>query len=89
MQCNLSAHAMARVRQRGFKEADIALLGRYGTVTRDGVLLRRQDVVSAVSALKREITQLERLAGTYAVMDGDTVLTVYRPSKKRARSQLQ
>jgi hypothetical protein len=83
----LSNHASSRIRQRGYVESDIDLLVELGTDTRDGVILSRKDASNAISALKRKIAHIERLSGTYAVIDGDTVVTVYRSSKNRWREQ--
>lgn len=85
----LSNHALSRIRQRGLKEADVDLVLRYGTDARDGVILRQQDAQRRIAEIKREMTALSRLTGTFVVTKANHVITAYRPSKKKRREQLQ
>ncbi len=78
-------HANKRHRQRGYRDKDIGLLIRYGTVTDDGVFLTNKDVNQRKRELKREAADLDRLAGTYTVLQEGRVVTSYRPSKTKQR----
>ena len=83
MNLTLTTHASARVRQRGVRESDIPVIVEAGTpVDDDSVFLLAQDVDREIRKRKREIAALERLRGCRVVLAGETVVTVYRPSRK-------
>ncbi|WP_020503951.1 DUF4258 domain-containing protein [Lamprocystis purpurea] len=83
MKLAFSNHALARVRQRGLRERDVAMVLDAGTLLgEDSVMLLDQDVARAIETRKREIAALERLRGCRVVMGGETVVTVYRPVHK-------
>jgi len=88
MFCRISKHGEERMNQRGFRKRDLDLLLRYGHGCRDGVLLDKQATNQAVRQLKREISDLERLSGTFLVLQGGEVTTLYRASKGKRRKQL-
>lgn len=81
----ISKHARQRMRQRGLYEDDVDLIFEYGTEVTDGFLLRRRDATSAIAALKRELTRLERLADTFVVVERNVVASIYhaRPAKQK------
>jgi len=81
-----TSHARARVRQRAYRERDVALIIQYGRPTQDGHLLLRKDVEQLRRELKRLLDRLDHLAGS-AVFSGDdgSVLSVYRPAKAKRR----
>ncbi|EWY36277.1 hypothetical protein N825_28820 [Skermanella stibiiresistens SB22] len=83
MSLTLTDHARVRMNQRAFRGTDLDLILTVGTTTRDGVLLRAQDVQRAIEIRKREIARLQRLAGAYVVVAGEKVVTAYRPSRRR------
>jgi hypothetical protein len=85
---HLSHHADGRIQQRGLRASDLSLVITHGTAVRDGYLLRTRDVAAAEAELKRRITRLHRLAGTFVAVAEDTVLSVYRPCKVRRRKLL-
>jgi len=85
---HLSTHADGRIRQRGLRASDVALVVAHGTPVRDGYLLRARDVARAEGELKRTITRLNRLRGTFVAVADDTVLSVYRPCRVRRRKLL-
>jgi hypothetical protein len=85
---HLSAHADGRLRQRGLRASDVALVLEHGTPVRDGVLLRGRDVAAAEAEMKRTLARLHRLRGTFVALAGGTVLSVYRPAKVRRRKLL-
>jgi hypothetical protein len=85
---HLSHHAATRIRQRGLRASDVALVLAHGTPVRDGFLLRTRDVAAAEAEMKRTVSRLHRLAGTFVAVAEDTVLSVYRPAKMRRRKLL-
>ena len=84
-QLTLSLHADRRIRQRGIRKQDVALVVEFGMAVQDGYVLRGRDAARAIGELKRTIARLERLAGTFVAVREDTVLSVYRPGKHRRR----
>ena len=84
-----SQHMLQRCQQRGYRDDDIPLLLEVGVNTRDGVLLRNKDAARGIQQRKKEIQQLERLAGTLVILDahGLTGKTAYRAGKKKIRHQ--
>jgi hypothetical protein len=85
---HLSHHADARIRQRGVRASDLALVVAHGTPVDDGYFLRTRDVAAAEAEMKRTITRLHRLEGAFVAVADDTVLSVYRPCKVRRRKLL-
>jgi len=82
MTLKLSQHALARVRQRGLLEEDVRVIVETGTaVDDDSLFLLDRDVDREVRRRKAEIATLERLRGCRVVVAGETVVTVYRPSR--------
>jgi hypothetical protein len=87
---HLTNHAKARVRQRGIRESDIPVIVGAGTpIDDDSVFLLARDVDREIQRRKREICALERLRGCRVVIDGQTVVTVYRPSSKTEKKLLR
>ena len=90
MTTTLTRHAEARIRQRGLRESDLALIVAAGTpVDGDGLLLLAQDVEREIRRRKQEIGTLERLRGCRVVLAGEAVVTVYRPSRKTEKRLLR
>jgi len=90
MTLKLSQHALARVRQRGLLEEDVRVIVETGTaVDDDSLYLLDQDVEREISKRKAEITALERLRGCRVVVIGETVVTVYRPSRRTEKQLLR
>lgn len=90
MNTTLSQHAQVRVRQRGLRESDIAIIVAAGTaVDGDSLLLLAQDVEREIRRHKEETGMLERLRGCRVVLAGQTVVTVYRPSRKTEKRLLR
>ncbi|HPE70593.1 MAG TPA: hypothetical protein PK018_00240 [Candidatus Competibacter sp.] len=86
----LSRHAETRAQQRGIRESDIALIVAVGTpVDDDSIFLKERDVEREIQQHKRIISKLERLSGCRVVLGGETVVTVYRPSRKTERRLLR
>ena len=84
-----SSHAQQRLQQRGLNRSDIDLILAHGTETSDGYYLRRRDVKEAEREFRKLINHLNRLAGKYVVVDGDTVITAYHPGKKKQKRVLR
>jgi hypothetical protein len=82
---NFSRHAENRMQQRGMQEQDIQLVLDYGTETSDGIFLRRKDIKSAEHDLKKMLQRLNRLAGSYVVLDGENIVTAYRPDTRKEK----
>lgn len=90
MPIQYSNHARTRIRQRGIRESDIPIIVDAGTpVDGDSVLLLARDVDREIRRHKQEITKLERLRGCRVVIAKDTVVTVYRPSRKTEKRLLR
>jgi len=85
----LTHHGNERLRQRGYRKGDIALVLAVGTPTGNAVLLMDHDVDEEIAEHRRRIAQLERLRGTAVILDGDTVLSIYRPRRPKARRLLR
>lgn len=82
MTLNFSEHALVRVRQRGLREDDVRVIVETGTpVDDDSMFLLDRDVDREVRKRKQEIAALERLRSCRVVVAGETVVTVYRPSR--------
>ena len=82
----LTRHAEARLRQRGLRERDVALvLGAATPLADDAWLLTAADADREIAVRKREIEQLQRLRGCKVVLAGDAIVTVChtRPSTRR------
>ena len=86
---NLSFHAQQRLQQRGLNDSDIDLILSHGTETSDGYYLRRKDVEEAEKELRKQINRLNRLAGKYVVVKGETVITAYHPTKRKQKRVLR
>lgn len=84
-----SAHARMRAQQRGRRMRDFEVIVRIGTRTPDGYLVRDRDVDSLQSDLKRQIKMLEQLRGCYVVIQGNTVVSIYRASRAKAQRLLR
>lgn len=85
----ICTHAQQRSQQRGLSASDLNMVLMHGTQTKDGYFLRKSDVKSLEMALRKKIDQLHRLSGKYVVVDGDTVITTYHPTKKKQKKILR
>ena len=77
------------MRQRAVRELDLALILRFGTEFDDGLVLRDKDVAEAIYSMREKIRRLEKLRGKAVILEGDTVLTTYCPSKRRLKKFLR
>ena len=77
----LSYHAEVRMRQRGLRNEDVALILRCASDIGDDVyFLSRKDADREIRQRKQEIQALERLCGQKLVVADSTVVTCYRLS---------
>jgi hypothetical protein len=85
----VSKHLQTRCQQRGFRDDDLRLIAHEGTDARDGVVLLKKDAERAIRQRKKEIQQLERLAGVLIILDADSLTgkTIYRAGKRKIRYQ--
>lgn len=80
-------HAETRMRQRGFRNADVDLVLSVATrVADDAFFLSDRDAAREIGRCRRKIQQLERLRGTKLVIEGQTVITLYRAGRKPSRT---
>lgn len=89
----LTRHAETRMRQRGFRDADIEFLFSVSTqVAPDAFMLTKRDAAREIQKRKREIQALERLQGSKLIVEKDDLITCYpmaggskRQRRKRRR----
>ena len=82
-------HAETRMRQRGIRSGDIALILECGTQIDDETwFMRHRDTRREIERCKQKIQTLERLASKKVVMRGGQIVTVYpsRPEIVNAHS---
>lgn len=78
-------HAETRMRQRGFRNADISFVLSVATrVADDAFFLSNKDAAREIERLRREIQQLERLRGTKLIIEGENVITLYHSDRKQS-----
>lgn len=81
-------HAEARMRQRGFRNADIGLVLSVATrVADDAFFLSDKDAAREIERRRREIQQLERLRGTKVIVEGESLVTIYHYNGKVASAE--
>ena len=69
--------------------ADWSMILRFGTEFDDGLVLRDKDVAEAISSMREKIRRLEKLCGKAVILEGETLLTTYCPSKRRLKKFLR
>ena len=80
-------HAETRMRQRGFRNADVSLVLSVATrVADDAFFLSDKDAAREIERRRHEIQQLERLRGTKLIVACDTVITLYHSDRKPVRA---
>lgn len=52
-------------------------------------MLTRENVERAIAERKREIAALKRLEGTAVIVEGRTIVTIYRPARAWTRRMLR
>lgn len=82
----ITHHAEARMRQRGFRKADVDLILSVATrVADDAFFLTDRDASREIEQRKREIQQLERLRGSKIIVEGGALITLYHAAPKPRR----
>lgn len=84
-----SRHACVRMAQRGYRPDDLGLLLEAGVEAGDGIYLPKEDARALAAHYRRLAERLEHLAGTYAVIAGDRLVTLYHPSRRREKRVLR
>lgn len=80
----MTSHAQTRIRQRGFKQADIeAVLSAATRLSGDAFFLSRRDAQREIEKRKREIQQFERLSGAELILVGGKLVTAYHCEPRR------
>lgn len=82
----VTRHAEARMRQRGLRDRDLALVLDAATpLADDAWLVTDADADREIARRKREIEQFQRLRGCKVVVSGDAIVTVchMRPAAGR------
>lgn len=85
-----SIHAERRMRQRGLRERDIALLLAYGTqLDEASIVLSNKDAAREIERRKTEIQALERLRGCQVVLGKKLVITCYHSRPHKLKKKLR
>ena len=80
-------HAETRMRQRGFRNADVSLVFSVATrVADDAFFLSDKDAAREIERRRHEIQQLEHLRGTKLIVDCENVITLYHSDRKPVRA---
>jgi hypothetical protein len=76
-------HAETRMRQRGYRNADVTLVLSVATrVAEDAFFLSDKDAAREIQRRRHEIQQLERLRGTKLIVERENVITLYHSDQK-------
>ena len=57
---SITAHFITRARQRGYRQEDLAIMERFGTLRGDGLLLRKKDVAAEIDHLSVTLRLIRR-----------------------------
>jgi hypothetical protein len=80
-------HAVTRMRQRGLRDADVALMMSAATpLAKDAWLMTDTDVAREITKRKREIQQFERLRHVKMVVVGSDIVTAYHSRRRLSLS---
>jgi hypothetical protein len=86
---NLTAHATARISQRGIARDGLELIMSIGTEVEGGYLVRDKDFEAFDRKLKRLRQCARRLVGKRLVIKGDQVITAYHLVARKERRLLR
>lgn len=85
---HMTYHAEVRKQQRGFRNADIDLLLSLGEPCGcDGYRVSNQIAQNEIGRLKAQIQQIERLAGSIAVVCEGSVITVHHGENSKSNNR--
>ncbi len=84
-----TAHVVTRCGERGFRETDLDLIAKFGTMTDGGYLLTRNNVMEAERQIKKCLDRLSKLQGTFVATtaDGGMAKTIFRATRTQRRRQ--
>lgn len=85
----MSDHAIHRFAQRGFRLDDAEIIMELGSEVDDGYLIRSKDLQEVERAAKAFLNRIRRLKGARLVVAGETVVTGYRPSRRKCKDLLR
>lgn len=82
MNLQVTNHANTRFRQRGIKEKDLIILHKYGTITYASggavkIHLAKKSAANAISDLKIQIHEIQRVAGLVIIEKEGNIITGY------------
>lgn len=80
----ITRHCEDRSRQRGFKNADIALVYEFGSPVADGYLITRDDLHEMLT-LPGGRQRAERLLGAAVIEQDGRLVTIFRSNKSWRR----
>ena len=72
---SISRHAETRMSQRGIRQSDLDILIQFGEQISDDAFMITQ------KAAKTLIHKIERLVNTKFIIEGDMLVTAYKPKK--------
>ena len=85
---HITDHVETRKQQRGFRNVDIDLLLTLGEPCGcDGYRVSHQTARNEIGRLKAQIQQIERLAGSIAVVCEGSVVTVHHGENNKSNSR--
>jgi hypothetical protein len=86
---HMTRHARKRFKQRGFREDELELLMLAGVPVKDGIFVCARSARDLSGRLRRMADRCERLIGSWLVVEGDAVITAYRPGRRKTRSLMR
>ena len=93
MTMHFTKHGLARICQRGFRQADPDLIRRCGTQIDDPdtevYFVRDKDVEDYQRELKRQLQESERLRGCKVVLAGNNLVTIVRAGRRHTKKMLR
>lgn len=89
MSLEVTKHAAERFAQRGFTLGDAEIIMQLGTEVEDGFLVCDRECRKVEEQLRAMLRRLDRLRGARLVVEGSTVITVYRTGKRKQKRLLK
>lgn len=89
MSLAVSKHAVERFAQRGFMLDDAEIIMQLGTEVEDGFLVCDRECRKMEEQARAFLRRLDRLRGARLVVEGSTVVTVYRAGKRKQKELLK
>ncbi len=89
MNLETTKHAVERFAQRGFMLDDAEIIMQLGTEVEDGFLVCDREVRKLEEQARAFLRRLDRVRGARVVVEGSTVITVYRAGKRKQKQLLK